>query len=59
MRHGERHATPPARQMPRCTATWANVGGTRKRDAILLEIGPTSEQGGRHAARREVEVVRT
>ena len=50
-------ATPPARQMPRCTAAYAKLGGTKKRDARLVQVGVVAEQRAGDAPRRVIELV--
>ena len=51
-------ATPPARQMPRCTAAYAKPGGTRNATRVWFRSALSAEQRSGHAARRVVELRR-
>ena len=50
-------ATPPARQMPRCTAAYAKLGVHEKRDARLVQIVVVGQQRSGDAPRGVVQIV--
>ena len=54
---GNGTATPPARQMPHCTATHGNPGVTRNATRSSSKVLAASEQRRRHARRRIQQIV--
>ncbi len=50
-------ATPPARQIPRCTAAYAKLGGTKNATRVWFRSALSAEQRAGNTPRHLVELV--